>query len=103
MKPEFFLGQKVHFSKGYPRKCCRRFAFAQQGVTYQPTPDRGEGEGLVVGTRVVIMTDAKERGGYSSFDGEATPCYFTGKRETVLLVTQSIKKEPFIVRITELL
>lgn len=49
------------------------------------------------------MSDAKFNGGYTTFEGEPVTAWVEGKRETVLLVTESLKKEPFIVRISEIL
>ena len=108
----FKIGDRVRFQRGYSRKTVGRFEpiLSEKNPKAQQmrlVPCRIEDVGYVVGTRVVVMSDAVYKPGYTHDAAgmfgppEFEPGSLSGHREKVLLVTIDIRKEPFIVRIAE--
>jgi hypothetical protein len=92
-----FLGKKVSFSAAYKRKASSRMQSKEVGkfVDFIPQPIFNfSGEGFVIGERRVLMGEAKYH-----YGGEAgQPHWVGGTQEQCWLVTQHIRKEPFLVR-----
>lgn len=96
------LGKKIKFSAAYKRKASDRMQIKEEGkfVNFIPKPIIDfTGEGFIIGERRVLMGEAQ----YHYRDGgEEGPSYWSkGTQERCWLVTQHIRKEPFLVRKTD--
>lgn len=95
------LGTKVKYLRGYHVKCSERFKDLSDKNTWVRSktacPDYREGEGYIVGERVVIMDNYEYSKASYSEDGR-DPAYANGKRESVYLVAKNARTLPFIVR-----
>ena len=94
------IGDKVNCAFAYNRKCSHRFDKIYSNNANEPwklEPAKANFTGHIVGHRWVIMSDFNPHygGGYGE---DYEQGYVTGKTEKVLLVTESMKHEPFIVR-----
>lgn len=129
MKGQFKIGQKVGFSLSYPRKCSHRFLFKSNSHDFdhlnickncgvnrvsplllsncdkvKPFLQPNENDirsGYVVGLRHVIMEDYEYHHERDPEMGSSS--YATGKVERVLLVSENIRREPFIVRFKDVI
>ena len=100
-KMRYQIGDMVNFSQCFPRRCRDRFPITHQGYATAAQPIRHSfiESGFVVGLRSVIMDD------YSPGDWDSDDGYYLGSeggiRETVLLVSPSMTRNPVLVRLCD--
>lgn len=105
---KYRIGDVVSYSKCYPRKVALRFPNAHENVlSPEPTPIKNtegdkNGIGFMVGERTVIMTNHQRYHSYVDDEtGDAGGGWAKGEKELVLLIVDSRRQEPFIVRLCD--
>ena len=99
MKP-LKIGDKVTATAAFHRTCSHRFNRPGGYKSPEPwklTPLRNSFTGFIVGKRSVIMSEFVYHHGSNTHD-DYEQSYVTGTKESVWLVTESINRDPLIVR-----